>query len=119
MPVQTHKEGGITWVVLQETVEKGMDWKHLPRDQILGMNKRPVQVGRPMGECLEGVHEAQKETNQTTRAIFSIIDNVVKDTTAAEILSTLEEEGRKYHAGTNNTLVQYTISGRIFELLCN
>ena len=41
MPVQTHKEGGVTWVVLKGTVDKGIDWEQLTRDQILGVNKRP------------------------------------------------------------------------------
>ena len=39
--------------------------------------------------------------------------------TAAEILEKLEEEGKKYRAGTKKLLVWYIISGRIFELTCN
>ena len=50
MPVQTHKEGGITWVVLKEPVDKGKEWEHLPRYQILGMNNMPAWVGCPKEE---------------------------------------------------------------------
>ena len=110
MTVQTCKEGGITWFVLKEPVDKGMEWENLPRYQILGMNKSPVWVGRPKEEWLEGVYEAEKRTNQMTRATLSIIDNLVKDMTAAEILEKLEEEGKKDHVGTKNSLVRYTIS---------
>ena len=89
------------------------------RDQILGMNKRPAWVGRLKEQWLEGVHEAEKQTNQMTRATLSIIDNLVNDMTAAEILEKLEEQGKKYRVGTKNLLVRYTIAGRIFELTCN
>ena len=58
MPGQTHKEGGITWVVLKEPVDKGMDWENLSRDQIISTNKRPEWVERLKEEWLEGVHEA-------------------------------------------------------------
>ena len=96
-----------------------MYWEHLPRDQILGMNKRPAWVGCLKEEWLEVVHEAEKQTKQMTGATFSIIDNLVKDTTTAEILEKLEEEDKKYCAGTNNYLVWYTFAGSVFELPCN
>ena len=44
-----------------------MEWWHLPRDQIIGTNKRPAWVGRTKEDWLEGVHEAEKWTNQMTR----------------------------------------------------
>ena len=53
-----------------------------------------------------------------TRATFSIIENLLKDMTAAEILKN-GGGGLKSRTGTNNSLVWYTIPGRIFELLCN
>ena len=118
IPVQNHKEGGITWVALKEPVYRGMDWEHLPRDQILGDNKRPAWVGRPKEYRLEGVHGAEKRNNQMLWATLSIIDNLVRDTTAAEVLAKLDEEGKKACMGTNNLLVWYTIAGRKFELPC-
>ena len=54
-----------------------------------------------------------------TRATFSIIENLLKDMTAAEILAKLEEEGKKYRAGTKNLLVWYKIAGHIFEFPFN
>ena len=54
-----------------------------------------------------------------TRAALSIIYNLVKDMTAAEILAKLEEEGKKYRAGTKNLLVWYKIAGHIFEFPFN
>ena len=54
-----------------------------------------------------------------TKATLSIIDNMVKDTTAAEILVQMEDEGKKSCAGTKNSLVWYIISGRISKLPCN
>ena len=44
-PIHTHEQGRITRVVLKEPVDKGMDWEHLPRDQINGTNKRIFWVG--------------------------------------------------------------------------
>ena len=44
-----------------------------------------------------------------TMAILSIIGNLVKDMTAAEILANLEEEGKKARVGTRNLLVRYMI----------
>ena len=72
-----------------------MDWEHLPRDQIIGMNERTAWVGYPKEEWLEGVHEAEKRTNQMTRATLSIIDNLVKEMNAVQILEKLEEDGKK------------------------
>ena len=40
------------------------------------------------------MHEAEKQNNHTTRAKMSIIENLVKDMTASEILSKLEEESK-------------------------
>ena len=50
---------------------------------------------------------------------MSIIENLVKDMTAVEIMAKLEEEGKKCCAGTKNLLVWYMIAGHIFELTCN
>ena len=65
------------------------------------------------------MHEAEKRTNQMARSTLSIIENIVKDMTAEEILAKLEEGGLKYPAGTKNSLVWYTTAGHIFELTCN
>ena len=54
-----------------------------------------------------------------TRATLSIIDNLVKYMIAAEIMAKLQQEGKKYRKGANNSLVQYTIVERIFELSYN
>ena len=48
-----------------------------------------------------------------------MIDNMVKDITAAGVLEKLEEEGKKYCAGTKSSLVWYIISGHTFELPFN
>ena len=45
------------------------------------------------------------------REKLSIIDNLVKNMTAAEIRANLDEEGKKYRAGTKNSLVWYTFAG--------
>ena len=42
-----------------------------------------------------------------------------EDMTAAEVLVKMEEEGKKYCAGTKNSLVWCTFAGRIFQLHCN
>ena len=60
MTVQTHKEGSINWVVLKEPVYNGMYWEHLPREKILGKNKKPAWAGRPKEEWLESMHNAEK-----------------------------------------------------------
>ena len=60
------------------------------------------------------MHEAEKKTKQITRAALSIIENLVKYMTAAEILAKLEEEGKKDCTGTKQSLVLYTIAGSIF-----
>ena len=54
-----------------------------------------------------------------TGATFSIIEHTLKDITAVIILSKLEEKGKKYRLVTKNLLVWCTISGHIFELLCD
>ena len=48
------------------------------------------------------MHKAEKKTNQITRATLSIIDNLVKDMTASEILAKLEEGGTKSRAFKKN-----------------
>ena len=70
-----------------------MEWGHLRREKIIGTNKRLAWVWRPKEEWLEGVQKAEKQTNQMTRAKISIIDNLVKDMTAAEITGKTEGGG--------------------------
>ena len=52
MPVQIYKEGSTTWVVLKEPVDMGMDWEHLSRVQMIGINKSTAWVGHQKEEWL-------------------------------------------------------------------
>eukprot|EP00562_Extubocellulus_spinifer_P024009 CAMPEP_0178676302 /NCGR_PEP_ID=MMETSP0698-20121128/35845_1 /TAXON_ID=265572 /ORGANISM="Extubocellulus spinifer, Strain CCMP396" /LENGTH=361 /DNA_ID=CAMNT_0020320535 /DNA_START=153 /DNA_END=1235 /DNA_ORIENTATION=- len=119
VPVQTTKEGSITWVVLDEAVDQGTGWSHTPRDQCVGNTLKPSWVARPTEGHLEGVSAEEKSLGKMSRATIAMIDKLVKDMTDNEILAELEATAKKSRTGTMNSLVEYKIADRTFSLPCN
>lgn len=90
VPVQTTREGSITWVVLDEAVDQGTGWSHTPRDQCVGNILKPSWVERRTEGYLEGVSAEEKRLGEMSRATISMIDKLVKDMSDQEILAELD-----------------------------
>eukprot|EP00978_Attheya_sp_CCMP212_P046919 scaffold420309_cov35-Attheya_sp.AAC.1 len=54
-----HKDGQMSWIVLDE-LHDGKQWSHLPRDQVLLSVKRPAWVWRARDGYVEGVVEEER-----------------------------------------------------------
>eukprot|EP00957_Ditylum_brightwellii_P198981 15166994-Ditylum_brightwellii.AAC.1 len=79
----------------------------------------PAWVGRPYMGWMEGVTEAEKQCNQMTCATLSMIDDMVKGEADYEVIEKLIEQGKRSRTVTKNSLVEYNIAGRTFQLPCN